>query len=279
MQKNALKKIVRQALKEDIANGDITTHLLIHKNQISKAFIVTREKAVISGLDVVREVFKILHPAIRIYFHCKNGQRVKPHTKLLTLFGKTQALLTGERVALNFLSHLSGIATLTAQFVKNVPGHIKILDTRKTTPGLRFLERQAVRSGGGFNHRTNLNDMVLIKDNHKIACKNKMPLSQMVQLAKSRTRKPVEIEVGNLKEFNEALNTRADIILLDNMAPADIRKAVKSAGAIHPRPLLEISGRINLKNIRSYAQTGVDRISIGALTHSIKSIDMSLELL
>lgn len=279
MPKTALQNIVKQALKEDIASGDRTTNLLIDKNQVSKAFIVTREKAVISGLDVVREVFKILHPAIRIYFHCKNGQSVKPHTKLLSLFGKTQALLTGERVALNFLSHLSGIATLTAQFVKNVPGHIKILDTRKTTPGLRFLERQAVRSGGGFNHRTNLSDMVLIKDNHKIASKNKMPLSQMVQLAKSRTRKLVEIEVGNLKEFHEALNTKVDIILLDNMAPADIRKAVRSAGAINPGPLLEISGRINLKNIRSYAQTGVDRISIGALTHSIKSIDMSLEIL
>lgn len=280
MLENTLERMIRQALREDIGGGDCTTNCLISPHQVSRAIIIVREDAVICGLEISKRVFQQLDPKIKFHSSYKDGDRIRRNAKVLSLQGNTRAILTAERVALNFLSYLSAIATKTNAFVKKVhPYKTKIMDTRKTTPGLRFLERLAVRCGGGSNHRSNLNEMIFIKDNHHMAYQGKMTLHDAAARAKKRGGL-VEVEIDHLKDLRPALKSAADIILLDNMNLCQIKKALAMIRDYpsQPKPEIEVSGRINLKNVRALARLGVERISVGALTHTRKAIDFSLEL-
>jgi nicotinate-nucleotide pyrophosphorylase (carboxylating) len=270
-----LREIVARALAEDLASRDITTRLLFPKPVKAEAVIQAKQEGIIAGLPVAKVVFKQVDAGLRFKPIVEDGDRVKPGMIVAHLHGEGRSILKGERVALNFLQRLSGIATLTARFVETVKGtNVKILDTRKTTPGLRFLEKYAVRMGGGKNHRMNLSDGVLIKDNH-IALAGS--LKNAVQLAKKTAPRgsKIEVEASNLREVEEAVFAKADIILLDNMTVSQLREAVTR---IEGRALTEASGGINLKNVREIASTGIHFISIGALTHSSPALDLSLEI-
>ncbi|MDP8266748.1 MAG: carboxylating nicotinate-nucleotide diphosphorylase [Candidatus Aceula meridiana] len=276
-----IHKFVDWALAEDIGISDITTDIFVPKNMTSTAFIVTHQKATFVGFGIVKEVFQKLDPNAKVEAFFKDGDTVKAETKIIKITGKTRALLTGERVALNFLNHLSAIATNTTTFIEKIkPYKIQIVDTRKTTPGFRVLEKWAVRCAKGVNHRLNLSEMVLIKDNHHLVTRPKMSLHEMIELAKRKTKKPICIEVENLKDFKDVYDAHSDIILLDNMNIAQIRKAVLFAkkSKISHKPMLEVSGGVNLKRIRSIAKAGIKRVSIGALTHTKKGINISMEL-
>ncbi|OGX39649.1 MAG: nicotinate-nucleotide diphosphorylase (carboxylating) [Omnitrophica WOR_2 bacterium RIFCSPHIGHO2_02_FULL_50_17] len=276
-----INRIIEMALREDTARNDVTTNSLIDPRQIARAEIVVRQEAVVCGLDIVQRVFQKLDKSVKLRFFCKEGEKVRKDTRILLLKGKTRALLSGERTALNFLGHLSGVASAARQYVEAIyPCRTKILDTRKTTPGLRVLEKYAVRCGGAFNHRRNLQEMVIIKDNHRTACRQDQSIVGMVSHLRRITRKVVEVEVDTLPQFQEALEAGADVILLDNMTAVQIQKAVQMRGRMkkRPSPLLEASGGITLQNVRRMAQTGVERISIGALTHSHRFVDVSMEL-
>ncbi|MDE2027378.1 MAG: carboxylating nicotinate-nucleotide diphosphorylase [Candidatus Omnitrophica bacterium] len=277
MKAEYVRTIVQLALTEDIGDGDITTDNLIPQPSRSKARLIAQAPGIICGLSVAREVFKTLNPRIVFRTLVEDGQKVRPGQVIAIISGPTRILLTGERVALNFLTHLSGIATTTRTYVQAVkPYKTAIMDTRKTTPLLRQLERYAVRQGGGVNHRFNLNDMVMIKDNHRVFCLPGIP--EAVGRLKLKTRAAIEVEVDNFDQLKEALRSTADIILLDNMTPAKAAQAVKIARRAKSRALLEASGGITPENIKRYAATGVDRISIGALTHSPRILDISMEL-
>ncbi|MCM8801185.1 MAG: carboxylating nicotinate-nucleotide diphosphorylase [Candidatus Omnitrophica bacterium] len=285
-----LKKIIKNALKEDIGKKDITTELIIPKDKIIKAVLLAKQDLVVCGLKVAGLTFKILDRNIKFKPLVSDGNWIKKGKVLAKIKGKAVSILTAERTALNFLTHLSGIATLTRRFVEAArPYKVKIMDTRKTLPGLRALEKYAVRIGGGFNHRFSLDQMILIKDNH-LASLDKYPSLQKIQdaLKLARARKPkkikLEIEVKNLRQFNLALKEKPDIIMLDNIGIKKIKQAVAIRNRIQRclyslKPKLEASGKINLKNIKKIASTGVDMISIGALTHSAPSVDISLEVL
>lgn len=275
-----IQRAIRQALKEDRIAQDITTNLLVSKDQVSKAFIIVKEPAVICGLEIVAAIFRKLDPEVQLHFLCQEGDSVKENSRVVMIKGKTRAILSCERVALNFLAYLSGIATETRKFIKRVsPYKVKIMDTRKTIPGLRALVKMAVRCGGGVNHRFNLKEMVMIKDNHQVAYPKDKTIQDAIRQVRKKTKKLIVVEVDTLSQFKEALASRPDIILLDNMTTRQIRKAVKLNNADPKRCLLEASGGINLRNIRSVARTGVDRISVGALTHSPKAIDFSMEFI
>lgn len=281
MDRKYLDGIIARALKEDKAGRDITTALLISGSQNCRAEIIFKEDAVICGVEIVHRVFQRLDRRVRFSCGRRDGQKVKKNTKTIHLEGKARALLSGERTALNFLSYLSGIAMRTSQYVEKVsPYPVKILDTRKTTPGLRILEKYAVRCGGGFNHRWDLSEVVFIKDNHRAALGEGRGLAGLIPNLRKKTPSPIIIEVDNLEQFYEVLPARPDIILLDNMPIEHIREAVRAARKLKPsrRPLLEASGGITLANIRAIARTGVERISIGALTHGRQSVDISMEL-
>ena len=267
-----VRHIVMYALKEDIGLKDITTEAFIPRGKTVKAILVTKEDCVICGLGVVALVFRLQDKNIKFRPLVQEGNLAKKGKIIARISGKAKSILSAERVALNFLSHLSGISTQTRNFVKQVkPYKAKIMDTRKTIPGLRLLEKYAVRIGGGFNHRLSLDEMVLIKDNHlKI-------IGGINKLTGFKRKYKIEIEVKNLREFKEALKTRPDIIMLDNMKVTDIRKAVKIRK--NSQPKLEVSGGVTLKNVRQIASTCVDMISIGALTHSTTAADISLEIL
>lgn len=278
-----LKSIIKQALNEDIGRGDITTQILIPRNKKVKAIIFLREEAIVCGIEIAKQVFKALDRYLKLKSYYKDGDRVKAKKTIMEIQGRARAILTGERVALNFLSHLSGIATQTAKFVKKVkPYKVMILDTRKTLPGLRQLQKFAVSCGGGFNHRFGLWDMVLIKDNHKKAQEAKHKIPDLIKRVKQKARnKKIEIEVENLKEFKQALKAKPDIIMLDNMSLGQIKRAVKFLANNYKKTTikLEVSGNVNLNNVRQIAKTGVDFISVGALTHSAGAIDISLKIL
>ena len=282
MNSKEINHIISQALKEDRCRQDITTRLLIPNHETCKAFIIVKENATVCGLDVAKKVFLKIDPSIQFHSIYHNGAKVKKNTKIAFISGKARSILSAERVALNFLGILSGIATQTYQYVQKIrPYKAKVMDTRKTTPGLRTLEKMAVRCGGGCNHRFHLAESIFIKDNHKSCGKDSSLLSAMIQRVRKLTKKLVEVEVENLLEYKEALKGAPDIILLDNMTPQQMRKAVllnkrRKGGR---KILLEASGGVTLKNVRAIARTGVDRISIGALTHSRKSIDLSLEVI
>lgn len=267
----AVEAIVDSALKEDIGEGDVTTNAIIPQGLKTQAVLVAEEEGVLCGLGVAELVFRKLDPNLEFEPLLRDGDPVKPGQKLAEIKGNARALLTGERVALNFLQRLSGVATTTKKFVEVAkPYKAKILDTRKTTPGLRALEKYAVRCGGGENHRMGLYDMALIKDNHIM-----LAGSVKNALEKVKGKGKVEIEVETLKQLEEALESRPDIIMLDNMSPGDMEKAVSM---IKGKAKLEASGGINLSNLEQAARTGVDFISIGGLTHSFKSLDITMEM-
>ncbi len=273
------KRIIISALAEDIGQGDITTALLVSRTATSRARLILKEKGVVCGLDLARRVFKHLDPNIRFRALLRDGDIGRKNLIIAELSGKTRALLSGERVAINLLSLMSGIATQTRRYVARIkPYKAKIMDTRKTTPLLRSIERYAVRCGGGVNHRFNLNAMVLIKDNHRAVLKRR-DMSVAVEELKKQTKTKVEVEVDSLAQFKEILPSKADIILLDNMTPRQTAAAVRLRDQARSRVLLEASGGITLKNVRRFAASGVERISVGALTHSRHALDISLEFL
>lgn len=271
-----IDKIIRLALEEDMPQGDITTDNLIPPESKTRGIFVAKEKGVIAGLPVAERVFKLLDAYISFTALVQDGNEVSPGQHLAEVNGPSRAILKGERTALNFLQRLSGIATQTRQFVKAVQGtRTQILDTRKTTPGLRILEKYAVRQGGGQNHRFSLSDMVLIKDNHLQIVGS---IREAVQKIKHHVEKQVkiEVEVTSLEEALEAHQAGADWIMLDNMSLAEMRQVVE---AIKGRAILEASGNITLEKAREIALIGVDYISVGRLTHSVKALDISLEFI
>jgi nicotinate-nucleotide pyrophosphorylase (carboxylating) len=267
-----LRPLILAALREDAAFDDATTRAVVPKQQMAKAVLLAKQDLVVCGLEIAGLAFKLLDAKVQFRAKVKEGRKVKRGAILAELQGPARALLSAERVALNFLQRLSGIATLTKRYAEAVAGtKAKILDTRKTTPGLRLLERYAVRLGGGVNHRFDLKSAAMAKDNHLVAAGS-------VDQALARLRKcrvPVILEVKNLAELKEALAAGAKRLLLDNMKAPDLRKAVQAARG---RAILEASGGVTLKNVRKVAASGVDFISVGALTHSAPAVDISLEV-
>jgi nicotinate-nucleotide pyrophosphorylase (carboxylating) len=267
-----LHAIIHRALEEDIGSGDITTLSTIPAKSVLKGRFITKESGVIAGLEVVRETLQYLDKHVLFSRKVTDGKQVAKGTVLATVRGKGRALLTAERTALNFLQRMSGIATLTRAYVDAVKGtDAVILDTRKTSPGNRFLDKQAVVLGGGANHRFGLFDMVLIKDNH-IAAAGGITQAVTQVWATDTMNRLIEVEVRNLEELREALSLKVDRILLDNMDIKTLREAVRFTAGRVP---LEASGNITLKNVASVAATGVDMISVGALTHSVRAMDIS----
>lgn len=282
MDNKTIAKFVRLALKEDLGAGDITTTALVPAGLVVEASIVMREPAIVCGLDFIKATFRQLDRKAVVSFTHADGARVKAGDEVARVRGKARAILSGERVALNFLGRLSGISTLTRLFADEVRGtKAVILDTRKTTAGMRGLDRYAVRMGGGINHRFDLGEMVLVKDNHRLLCGGCGELAGMVRDLREKTTRPIEVEVDTLMELEDVLREPPEMVLLDNMTVEQLRKAIKLVAAVplRARPLLEASGGVNIRNVRSVALTGVDRISIGALTHSARCMDVSLELL
>jgi nicotinate-nucleotide pyrophosphorylase (carboxylating) len=272
-----IQEIVRIALEEDLGKGDITSELIIPEKQKGMGFIIAKEKGIITGLEVAKSVFKQVDPGLVFKPLVSDGDKMGPNQKVALIRGKAKSILAGERTALNFLQRLSGIATLTGEFVRRIRGtRAKILDTRKTTPGLRLLEKYAVKKGGGKNHRQGLYDMILIKDNH-IEAAGSIPLAIRKALRNKKGLK-IEVETRNFGEVKEALNFKIDRIMLDNFKPEDLKKAVRLIRSKNKKVEIEASGRVNLKNIRKIALSGVDYISVGALTHSAEALDFSLVL-
>jgi len=271
-----IDKIVEQSLLEDIGTGDITTNFIIPSNLKAKGIIKTSEEGVVAGLDIVCLVFKKLDSEICFQSKIKDGKKILAEEVLAEITGSAQTILKGERVALNFLQRMSGIATITSKFCREVKDFpVRIVDTRKTTPGLRILEKYAVRMGGGHNHRFGLYDAVLIKDNHLALAGGVKPAIKSVQKLIPHTTK-IEIEVEDLSQLEEALKMQVDIIMLDNMDLDTMKEAVKMAKG---KALIETSGGITLEKVREIAQTGVDLISVGSLTHSVKALDISMEII
>jgi nicotinate-nucleotide pyrophosphorylase (carboxylating) len=277
-------KIIKAALKEDIGPGDVTTAGTVGKTESVKAAIVAGENCTLCGIGVAEWVINTLDYSVRFKPQAEDGQEVYEGKEIAFLEGHARAILTAERTMLNFLSLLSGIATKVKRHVKITEKYgVKIYDTRKTFPLLRYLEKYAVKTGGGYNHRSGLWDQVLIKDNHLKAIKKKLrTISEVLEEVRKKVQKniKIEIEVANLKEFEDAIKGKPDIIMLDNMSAGDVKKAaeLKNKRASKKKLLLEASGGINMDNVAEYAKTGVDRISIGSLTDSVESVDMSLEI-
>jgi len=271
--KFVIKKYIESYLEEDIGWSDITTDLLIDYEVKSTSYIKVKEEGIIAGLDVVEMIFQLLDPSITFSKKNKDGDKVIPGDIIAEVKGPINPILKGERLCLNLLQRMSGIATYTRHLCNLIkPYNVKVTDTRKTAPGLRYFDRYAVAIGGGVNHRYNLSDAILIKDNHiKLVGGIKEALTR-VKAKASHTQK-IEIEVQNLNQFQEALKYGADIILLDNMTIDSIQKAVKIAQG---NVILEASGNIDESNIVSFAKTGVDVISCGSLTHSVKALDVSM---
>jgi nicotinate-nucleotide pyrophosphorylase (carboxylating) len=267
------------ALTEDTAHGDTTSEALIPHDLTGKAELLAKETGILAGIDVAVRVFQRIDPLATADIYIRDGKNIKAGDIIGTITGSVIAIMKAERVALNFLQRMSGIASTTEKYVTEVEGlPVKILDTRKTTPGLRTLEKYAVRTGGGQNHRLHLGDGVLIKDNH-IAALRAMGLNLRDIITKARQNIPegtdIEIEVTNTKEALEALKAGADIIMLDNMTPSEMRQVVN---LVEGQAKIEASGGVTLENVHQIAMTGVDYISVGALTHSYKALDISLEM-
>jgi nicotinate-nucleotide pyrophosphorylase (carboxylating) len=271
--------IIDLALAEDISHGDVTSAALIPPELEGKASILVKAEGVLAGGEVAEKVFLKVDPSLKIEILIKDGTKIKSGDITATIVGRVISILKAERVAINFLSKLSGIASETAQYIAKTQGlNAKITDTRKTTPGLRLLEKYAVRMGGGQNHRFHLGDGILIKDNHLVALRALgMSLKDIVAKAKQNAPQDlkVEVEVNTTQEARDAVESGADIIMLDNMSPDEMRHVVS---LIPSRVKIEASGGINLANVQAAAETGVNLISIGALTHSSKTLDISLEL-
>ena len=270
---NYINSIVKQALKEDIRpNGDITTKLISFKNKKIKARIVAKQNGGNAGLDFCRAAFKLVGKESIFTSKVKDGSKVKKNKIIAEIKAKTKTILIAERTALNFLNHASGIASLTNQFVQKINKRTKICCTRKTTPNLRLLEKYAVKKGGGHNHRYNLSDEILIKDNHISAEEN---LRDLVKKA-IKTKKIVTVEIENLKQLNQVLGLKFKRILFDNMNAKQLRKCLKLCKSKYET---EYSGNADLKNIKKISNTGINRISVGAITHSANTFDFSLKLI
>ena len=274
-----IDSIIDLALAEDISHGDITSQGLIPPELQGKASILAKAGGIIAGGEVAERVFLRVDPSLQVELLIKDGTKVQPGDIVATIFGNVISILKAERVALNFLQRLSGIASQTAQYIAKTKGlGVKITDTRKTTPGLRLLEKYAVRIGGGQNHRFHLGDGILIKDNHLAALRALgMNIKDIIAKAKQNAPKgvKVEVEVSTPQEALDAAEAGADIIMLDNMSPDEMRRVVDS---VPSQVKIEASGGITLANVRAVAMAGVDFISIGALTHSTQALDISLEL-
>ncbi len=275
MNEMLIKEIITRALAEDIGMGDVTTNAIVDPEAVGEAVVIAKEDFILAGCEIFLEVFLTLDPGIDFFVEYLDGDRIKKGETVMTLNGPLNVLLTGERVALNLLARMSGIATLTSKYVREVEGtKARILDTRKTTPGLRVLEKYAVTVGGGYNHRVGLYDGILIKDNHIAAAGG---IKNAVEAARRRASHvlKVEVECEAMDDVKEALKAKADIIMLDNMDTDSMKAAVK---LINKRALVEASGNMTLKRVRAVAETGVDLISVGALTHSAPAVDISMNI-
>jgi nicotinate-nucleotide pyrophosphorylase (carboxylating) len=283
-ERQAALELIRLAIEEDLAGkGDLTTAAVIPESAVGSVSIVARKPGVISGLPIVRLVFSAVDAQVRVELRAKDGDRVERGTVVAVLTGATRSLLVGERTALNFLTHLSGVASLTRRFVDLAAGtKASVLDTRKTLPGWRALEKYAVRCGGGVNHRMGLYDGVLIKDNHLAAwagLESRPTLRDAVAQARRVSPKEVsiEVEVDSLAQLRDVLKAKPDIVLLDNMSPATMQEAISIRDLAAPGVLLEASGGVTLETMGVIAATGVDRVSIGALTHSAPALDLAFD--
>ncbi|OGC09472.1 nicotinate-nucleotide diphosphorylase (carboxylating) [candidate division WOR-1 bacterium RIFCSPLOWO2_12_FULL_45_9] len=271
-------KIIKQALQEDVGNGDITTNSVVGRKAVAKGEFLVKATGVVAGLDVAKEVFRQVDRRIKFSANVKDGAKVNKGKVIATVSGPARGILTGERVALNFLQKLSGIATLTRNFkiqILKSKNRVHLLDTRKTTPGLRELEKMAVKAGGGTNHRMGLWDAVLIKDNHIKIVGGVRKAVVAARLALPQT--PIEVEAKIIAQVKQAISLRVDRILLDNMSLKTLRQAVKLCQKAKIKT--EASGGVNLNNVKAIAKTGVDFISVGALTHSAPALDISLKLI
>ncbi len=266
-----LEKIIKDALLEDMPTGDITTDNLIPDGHKSNAKFIAKEEGIIAGIEVVKKVFELIGGEFNLEFFVKDGDKVVPKDLIATITGDTKTILKGERVALNLMQRMSGIATTTRKFVDELELDCQILDTRKTTPNLRYIEKMAVKIGGAKNHRYCLSDQVLIKDNHIDAVGS---ITKAVELVSKKVNCLIEVEVETYEQFLEALNTDCDIIMLDNMDNELMSKCVK---ANNSKKKLEASGNMTVERIKSVSMTGVDYISVGGLTHSPKALDISLK--
>lgn len=275
---NYFNKIIDLALKEDVAEGDITTAATVPKGTIASAELLVKEDGVVSGLEIFKEVFRKVDAEVKVKLLIEDGTKVSAGHVIGNVTGDAASILIAERTALNFLQRMSGISSLTNKFVSKV-NHTKakILDTRKTAPGLRLLDKEAVKLGGGVNHRFGLFDLYLIKDNHISVAGS---VTKAIEQCKAHKKKSgnnfkIEIETKNLQEVEEALNGNVDVIMLDNFTTEDLKEAVKF---VNGKCFLEASGNVNLNNIKEIAETGIDFISVGALTHSSKTLDISLKI-
>jgi len=269
-----VRQLIQAAIEEDLGRGDVTTEATIAEHVISRACLITKQEIVLAGMDVFAEVYATLDGAVHLKPAYKDGDLLSAGAVIAVLEGRARSLLAGERVALNFLQRLSGIATLTRQYVEAVRGYgVDIIDTRKTTPGWRLLEKYAVRVGGGKNHRHDLGDGVLIKDNHIVAAGGIKPAVDLARLHCHHLLK-IEVEVETLEQVEEALQAGAEVIMLDNMSPAMLAEGVKIIGK---RAIVEASGGVSLETVTAVARTGVDLISVGKLTHSAPAADIHVE--
>jgi nicotinate-nucleotide pyrophosphorylase (carboxylating) len=274
-----ISRIVRTALLEDAPCGDITSNTTVSKDTKAQGHVISRGSYIVSGIDVARQVYLHVDKKIKFTPFFKNGQMVKKGQKLYSVKGNARSILLAERTALNIISHMMGVATRTRKFVELVKGTgAVVLDTRKTVPGIRILQRLAVKDGGGRNHRYSLSDAVLVKENHIMMCGGIKKVLHKLNGLKGLGKIKTEIEVRDLDELNEILNSKfkPDVVMLDNMTPATVKKAVAmNRNMKSGRVKLEVSGGVNEKTIRAYAKTGVDHISLGTLTHNVQSADLS----
>ena len=273
LEPGAYRELVRRALAEDFGWGDVTTETIINPAQKARGVLQAKSTCVIAGLDIASEVFRQLDPGVTVVANCRDGHRCEGGTVVAEYRGQASALLTAERTALNFVQRLSGIATLTRQFVDAAAGRLIVLDTRKTTPLLRALEKYAVRAGGGVNHRAGLDEGILIKDNHIRLAGGVSPA--VTRMLRAKNEMPTEVEAESLAQVDEALQAGAEIILLDNLSTADITEAVRRCRG---RAKTEISGGVTLARMRELIETGADYVSVGALTHSAPAADLSFEI-
>ena len=271
LEEESVKALVQRAFQEDLGSGDLTTNAIVEEDSRSEAVWISKEVGILAGLDLARAVFQKLDPTISWQANYDDGDAIQAGAEIVALRGRTRALLSGERIALNFVQRLSGIATITNQFVQAVEEFpARILDTRKTVPGFRILDKYAVKAGGAVNHRMGLYDLAMIKDNHIKAAGGIE--NAVTSVRKSKPDMRIEVETTTLEEVQEALDAKADIIMLDNMSNELMKQAVR---LINGRAETEASGNVNLSSVKQIAETGVDFISIGALTHSVKAFDIS----
>ncbi len=275
-QKKQFRKIIRMALKEDIGRGDITTDPIVSQNEQALSIIFPKQEGVLCGVEIAEMVFKEIDEHIDFQIKLKDGERFSPGMTIATVIGSAATCLKGERTALNFLQHLSGIATFTRRFVDATKGRIKILDTRKTLPGLRVMEKYAVLTGGGYNHRFGLFDMVLIKDNH---IEISGSITKAVAAVRRKKKKAfIEVEVKTPDELEEALSLKVNRVMLDNMNIGQIKKAVETVRQKDKDLEIEVSGGIEIDSIDDFVECGVDYISVGAITHSAPAVDIAMKL-